>query len=78
MCVYLAYADGLESVATVMDTEKAPEIQGDQRVSCLQKLKATLAPKKLLVGFVIVVCILAVMFGIGVLSAQYGRLVNSI
>ncbi|KPM34530.1 hypothetical protein AK830_g12046 [Neonectria ditissima] len=55
----------------MMDTEKAPEIQRNQRVSCFQKLKAYLTPKKLLVGFITTVCILAVMFGIGLVSAQY-------
>lgn len=56
-----------------MDAEKGQEVQVDQNVSKFQKLKTWLAPKKLLVGCVLLVCMLAVMFGIGILSAQYGK-----
>ncbi|KAK7425390.1 hypothetical protein QQZ08_008176 [Neonectria magnoliae] len=58
----------------MMDIEKAPEVQGDQRVSLCEKFKkykASLTSKKLLSSFVIVICILAIMFGIGVLAAEY-------
>ncbi|KAH7023482.1 hypothetical protein EDB80DRAFT_675035 [Ilyonectria destructans] len=55
-----------------MDAEKGQEVQGvDQNVSKFQKLKTWLTPKKLLVGCVLLVCMLAVMFGMGILSAQY-------
>ncbi|KAF7551565.1 hypothetical protein G7Z17_g4898 [Cylindrodendrum hubeiense] len=55
-----------------MDAEKGQEVhQVGQKVSQFQKLKTTITPKKLLVGGVLLVCMLAVMFGIGILSAQY-------
>ncbi|UPK89178.1 hypothetical protein LCI18_000113 [Fusarium solani-melongenae] len=56
------------TLATVIDTEKGEETP---RVSKFDKLKGLLPVKKLLIGFVLLVCLLAVMFGMGVLASHY-------
>ncbi|KAJ4197968.1 hypothetical protein NW755_000659 [Fusarium falciforme] len=56
------------TLATVIDTEKGEETP---RVSKFDKLKGLLPVKKLLISFVLLVCLLAVMFGMGVLASHY-------
>ncbi|KAM5351525.1 hypothetical protein ACJ41O_004248 [Fusarium nematophilum] len=62
--------DCLQLVATVMDTEKGEDTL---KVSKLDKIKPFFSLKKILGGIVVVVCLLAVMFGMGVLSALYAE-----
>ncbi|RSM17292.1 hypothetical protein CDV31_003847 [Fusarium ambrosium] len=58
----------IDPMATVIDTEKGEEVP---RECMLKKLKGLLPVKKLLIGFVLLVCLLAVMFGMGVLASNY-------
>ncbi|KAM0434425.1 hypothetical protein ACHAPT_003521 [Fusarium lateritium] len=58
----------IDPMATVIDTEKGEETP---RVSKFDKLKGLVPVKKLLVGFFLLVCLLAVMFGMGVLASHY-------
>ncbi|RSL39535.1 hypothetical protein CEP53_013985 [Fusarium sp. AF-6] len=58
----------IDPMATVIDTEKGEEAP---RECMLKKLKGLLPVKKPLIGFVLLVCLLAVMFGMGVLASNY-------
>ncbi|KAF5026648.1 hypothetical protein F66182_1274 [Fusarium sp. NRRL 66182] len=57
-------------VPVVIDTEKG-EGGESPRVSKCDKLKTWFPAKKMLIGFVLFTCLLAVMFGMGVLGACY-------
>ncbi|KAJ4312303.1 hypothetical protein N0V84_009998 [Fusarium piperis] len=64
----IAVATLVTTLATVIDTEKGEETP---RVSKFNKLKGLVPVKKLLIGFLLLVCLLAVMFGMGVLASHY-------
>ena len=53
----------------MMDAEKGDE---GHKVVKSHKLKRTFTPKAIIIGTVLLVCTLAVMFGMGVLAARYG------
>lgn len=55
-------------MATIMDTEKGDE---GREMAKPQNSKRIVNPKKIFVGSVLLVCMLAVMFGMGVLAARY-------
>lgn len=52
----------------MIDTEKGDE---GREMARTQKPKRILSPKKIIVGSILLVCMLAVMFGMGVLAARY-------
>lgn len=54
-----------------MDAEKGDE---GHKVTVVKshKLKRVFTPKKIIIGSVLLICTLAVMFGMGVLAARYG------
>jgi hypothetical protein len=58
-------------VATVMDPEKG---EATPRVSKINRIKTFSTLKKIVLGSMLAICLLAVMFGMGVLGAIYGTL----
>ncbi|KAJ3521589.1 hypothetical protein NM208_g13219 [Fusarium decemcellulare] len=56
-----------------MDTEKGEETPKVSKFETANRLKAYFPAKKILAGFVLLVCLLAVMFGMGVLAAEYTK-----
>lgn len=58
-------------VATVMDPEKG---EVTPRVSKINRTKTFSTLKKTVLGSMLAICLLAVMFGMGVLGAIYGTL----
>lgn len=55
------------------DAEKAQETPKASKAGILSKVKSFFNVKKILLGLVVTVCLLAVMFGMGVLAARYGE-----